>query len=334
MFNQNSNFTDYESDPQFKEVAEYVIKTQKASATLIQRHFKLGYARSARLLDLLEQAGIIGPVTGANPRLILVDKVENLDTTKSPIINVVKPDIPVLKWNKSVETTKDIILTLGKNEKGANVSLDLEKYNNVIAIGSQMTNVSDLTNSVILEQVRSKLPDELKLIVIDGFINQIELPKGSPHLLTPIIKDVAKVESALMWLQSEITKRLLSNEKQNNQPKILLVINGFNEIIYYSTKEVIDRLAIIFGYAKRAGVYIVISVDYIDGQLSKWIQANNGAKIVFRPTTRQMARSSGISESIKLETPDMAILETMYEGKTKFRLDKDNFKERYEEIYS
>lgn len=333
MFNLNSTFTDYDSDPQFKEAAEYVIKTQKASATLIQRHFKLGYARSARLLDLLEQAGIVGPVNGANPRLILVDKIENLDTTKSPIINVVKPNTPVLKWNKTIKPTKELILSLGKNEKGTEVNIDLEKYNNVIAVGSQMTNVSDLINGVILEQVQSKSPDDLKLIIIDGFINQIDLPSGSPHLLTPIIRDAAKIESALMWLQSEITKRLLSGKDQKDQSKILLVINGFNEIVYYSSKEVEDRLAIIFGYAKRAGVYIVITADYIDGRISKWIQANNGAKIVFRPTTRQMARSSGVPESIKLESPDQAILETMYEGKTKFNINKVEARKIYEEIY-
>lgn len=333
MLNLNSTLPDYDSDPQFKEVAEFVIRTQKASATLIQRHFKLGYARSARLLDLLEHAGIVGPVNGANPRLILIDKIENLDTAKSPIINVIQPTTPLLKWNKTTESTKEIILNLGKNEKGVDVSIDLEKYNNVIAVGSQMTNISDLINGVILNQVKSKSTDDLKLIIIDGFINQIDLPDASPHLLTPIIRDSTKVESSLMWLQMEVTKRLLSSDDQKNQPKILLVINGFNEIIYYSSKEAEDRLAIIFGYAKRAGVYVIITADYIDGQIGKWIQANNGAKIVFRPTTKQMARSSGVPESIKLESPDEAILETMYEGKTKFTINKMDTSKTYEEIY-
>lgn len=62
---------DYE-DPLYQEIVEFVIETQKASASLLQRRFKLGYNRAARIIDLLEERGIIGPPNGSKPREVLV----------------------------------------------------------------------------------------------------------------------------------------------------------------------------------------------------------------------------------------------------------------------
>ena len=59
-------------DPIYNEVVEFVITSGKASASLLQRKFKLGYNRAARLIDLLEERGIIGPQNGSKPREVLV----------------------------------------------------------------------------------------------------------------------------------------------------------------------------------------------------------------------------------------------------------------------
>lgn len=59
-------------DPLYNDVVEFVITTGKASASLLQRRFKLGYNRAARLIDLLEERGIVGPQNGSKPREVLV----------------------------------------------------------------------------------------------------------------------------------------------------------------------------------------------------------------------------------------------------------------------
>ncbi len=61
-----------EDDPLYNEIVKFVIETQKASASLFQRKFKLGYNRAARIVDLLEERGIIGPQNGSKPREVLV----------------------------------------------------------------------------------------------------------------------------------------------------------------------------------------------------------------------------------------------------------------------
>jgi len=59
-------------DDLFEEVREEIIRSRKASTSYIQRRFKIGYGRAARLLDLLEDKGVIGPGQGAKPREVLV----------------------------------------------------------------------------------------------------------------------------------------------------------------------------------------------------------------------------------------------------------------------
>jgi len=318
-------------DPELKNVIEFVIKTQKASATLIQRHFKLGYARSAYLLDQLEDYGVVGPVRGAQPREILVKSLDGYIINDLPKINLPIAGAPVLKWKKTVKPDSGFIVNLGKNENKETITVDLEKYKNLILVGSQLTAISELTNQIIAQKVVEKSPDDLKLIVVDGFINQIDLPPGAPHLLTPIIKDNQKIMSALKWLQMEIVNRLRKDDTKD-KPEIWLIINGYNVVDYsfYEDKEVISR---ILSQGWNAKVYSLMTFDYLGPNFKKETLANIGAKVVFRPTTRQMARSSGIPESIKLASPNEAILDTTFEGKTKFTINKKDIKGDYKETF-
>ncbi len=65
--------SDFEADDELlPEAKEIIIRSQKASASYLQRRLRIGYARAARLLDLLEEQGVVGPVDGAKPREILV----------------------------------------------------------------------------------------------------------------------------------------------------------------------------------------------------------------------------------------------------------------------
>ena len=71
----SSDYEDSDGDSEddlYNDVVEFVISSQKASASLIQRKFKVGYNRAARLVDILEERGIIGPQNGSKPREVLV----------------------------------------------------------------------------------------------------------------------------------------------------------------------------------------------------------------------------------------------------------------------
>ena len=59
-------------DPIYGEVVDFALQTGKISASLIQRKFRLGYNRAARIIDLLEDRGIVGPQNGSKPREVLM----------------------------------------------------------------------------------------------------------------------------------------------------------------------------------------------------------------------------------------------------------------------
>ncbi|MDI6591345.1 MAG: DNA translocase FtsK [Patescibacteria group bacterium] len=65
-----------EEDPLYPEAKRIVIEAKKASASLLQRRLKIGYARAARLIDRLEERGVVGPAEGAKPREVYFDLEE------------------------------------------------------------------------------------------------------------------------------------------------------------------------------------------------------------------------------------------------------------------
>ena len=62
-------------DELYQDAKETVVMAGKASASLLQRRLRVGYARAARLLDMLEQEGVIGPPDGAKPRDVMIDPI-------------------------------------------------------------------------------------------------------------------------------------------------------------------------------------------------------------------------------------------------------------------
>ena len=73
-FNGGTGSNHDDQDELYLEAKEEVIKSGKASASYLQRRLGVGYARAARMIDMLEEAGIVGGANGAKPRDILVDK--------------------------------------------------------------------------------------------------------------------------------------------------------------------------------------------------------------------------------------------------------------------
>ncbi len=76
--NYNSKDDQYD-DPLYNEIVDFVIKSGKTSASLLQRKYRLGYNRAARMIDLLEERGIVGPPNGSKPREVLVKYEEQND---------------------------------------------------------------------------------------------------------------------------------------------------------------------------------------------------------------------------------------------------------------
>ena len=74
-------------DPMYERAARLVVKTRKASASYIQRRLHLGYTRSARLLDMMEREGLVGPLAGSKGREVLVPENHFQEVDETLVLN-------------------------------------------------------------------------------------------------------------------------------------------------------------------------------------------------------------------------------------------------------
>jgi S-DNA-T family DNA segregation ATPase FtsK/SpoIIIE len=71
---QKSNWVSGEKDGLYEEAVRVIMESNQASVSILQRRMRLGYTRAARIIDMMEQEGLIGPFEGSKPRKILVDR--------------------------------------------------------------------------------------------------------------------------------------------------------------------------------------------------------------------------------------------------------------------
>ena len=325
-----------DKDPMFKSAVNLILETGAASTTFIQRKLSIGYARSAKILDEIEDAGFIGPSNGAKPREILIKSVNGQwqMPTPPPETKITEEEVPI-RWNKTKYTdnkSSNFEIDLGLDENNKTTSIDLDHYGNLLIVGSQFTSVVDLLNNILVSSMAKYSPEKLRIIAIDGIRGDLIVPNQASHLLTPLIVEPEKSISALKWSVAEVQRRM-KMESQIDNSKVLILINSLNQILNFSPSEIEDNLYLLITQGRKYGFYFVIGTDYPNPRTSKEIIANSPAKLVFKPTDKKIARDTGIPESADLVSPDEAILETMFEGKKKITIQKLNPKKIYEEIF-
>jgi S-DNA-T family DNA segregation ATPase FtsK/SpoIIIE len=74
------DFDSGSDDLMYKDALRVVVDSGKASASLLQRRLRVGYARAARLIETMEDQGIIGPADGARPREVLISSIDDLES--------------------------------------------------------------------------------------------------------------------------------------------------------------------------------------------------------------------------------------------------------------
>jgi len=340
-------------DSMYEEVVKLVQETGLASSSLIQRRLKLGYARSARLLDELEQNGVVGPANGAKPREILIP--HNVDgemviPKKQP--EVVEEEIQeeLVEWKKtkySDNKSESFEIEIGLDKDNKKVSLDLSKYQNLLVVGNKFTGVVDFLNNVLATSMAKYSPDELRIIAMDGIRNDLIVPNKIPHSLVPTIVDLEKGISALKWAVSEVERRLKTFAEVGEQdieewnkntgftgmPYIMIIINSLDQFLLYSPGEIEDNICRLMLTGKKAGVLFVIVADPMILKKYKTILSNNAARLVFKTVDKNTGKSFGTPEAIDLDSPNKAVLSVVFEENKIVDIEKIEPKKIYEEIF-
>jgi S-DNA-T family DNA segregation ATPase FtsK/SpoIIIE len=204
-----------------------------------------------------------------------------------------------------------LLVPLGFDVAGVPFVASISKMPHVLVAGTTGSGKSVMLNAWITTLMMRTRPDELRMILVDP--KQVEMVQynGSPHLLTEVINEPAKVVSALRWSVAEMEaryKELASvgarnleafNKLENVTPKpyIVFVIDELADLMMYAANDVEDMITRIAQKARAVGIHLVLatqrpSVDVITGLM----KANIPSRIAFNV-------SSMVDSRVIIDTP-------------------------------
>ena len=203
-----------------------------------------------------------------------------------------------------------LTVALGKDIVGNVVLADLKEMPHLLVAGSTGSGKSVCVNSMIISLMYKASPDEVKLLLIDPKVVELNVYNGIPHLLIPVVTDPRKAAGALNWAVSEMLKRYQlfadnsvrdiegynkladSRDDMQRMPKVVIIIDELADLMLVAANEVEDSINRLAALARAAGMHLVVatqrpSVDVITGV----IKANIGSRIAFKTSSQVDSRT-------------------------------------------
>jgi len=324
-------------DELFEEAAKLVISEGVGSASLIQRRLEVGYARAARMLDQLEQAGILAPSEGNRPREVIISSFEEIPSdykVRKQVKYFVmgreekldwspkKISSPFSSFQKEYKYSKDLMVPMGINNKGKVISLSLSDVGHIYVFSSPLCKANDLLKNTVEAMLNTYTPDVLKIILADE-MRFLTLFNGYPHLLTDVIVDNRKIQNALGWTVAEIDKRVkmfqelgVNNFEEFNRTDamklstIVCLINDPSGCLGWddSTPIYIERM-IALGHS--AGIHLIVCSPLKDKKYSN-VVTSFPTKIIFKTFSTTQADLLGTDDAFGLQSPNDFLLVPAY----------------------
>ena len=211
----------------------------------------------------------------------------------------------IISTKKFEEAKSKLTVAVGKDIAGNVVTADLAKMPHLLIAGTTGSGKSVCINSFILSVLYKASPDEVKLLMIDPKVVELEVYNGLPHLLVPVVTDPKKASGALGWAVTEMEKRYKlfgeckvrdiksynefakTHEEFSPMPQILIVVDELNDLMMVAPGEVEDSICRLAQKARAAGMNLVIatqrpSVDVLTGL----IKANVPSRIALKVANR------------------------------------------------
>lgn len=199
----------------------------------------------------------------------------------------------------------DIAFAVGKDIGGQIVVTDIAKMPHLLIAGATGSGKSVCINTLIISILYKSKPSDVRLIMIDPKVVELNVYNGIPHLLIPVVTDPKKASAALNWAVTEMVDRYKKfadlgvrdlkgyNEKVSSGdlaqegeyqklPQIVIIIDELSDLMMVAPGEVEDAICRLAQMARAAGLHLIIatqrpSVNVITGL----IKANIPSRIAF-----------------------------------------------------
>ena len=200
---------------------------------------------------------------------------------------------------------------IGRDIQGNEILCDLQKMPHLLIAGATGSGKSVCLNAIIVSLLYRSGPAELKMIMIDPKVVELNIYNGIPHLLQPVVTDPKKAYGALNWAVTEMEERYekfaensvrdftayntLIESGQIEGEKlayILIIIDELSDLMSTTPTEVEEAIARLTAMARAAGIHLIIatqrpSVDVITGV----IKANIPSRIAFTVASQVDSRT-------------------------------------------
>ncbi|MFJ5713279.1 DNA translocase FtsK [Neobacillus sp. NPDC093127] len=236
-------------------------------------------------------------------------------------IEVPNSEVAMVSLREVLEATQNdkpdakLFIGLGRDITGEAVLAELNKMPHLLVAGATGSGKSVCINGIITSILMRAKPHEVKLMMIDPKMVELNVYNGIPHLLAPVVTDAKKASQALKKVVSEMERRyelfshtgtrniegyndhvrrhnLEENDKQPLLPYIVVIVDELADLMMVASSDVEDSITRLAQMARAAGIHLIIatqrpSVDVITGV----IKANIPSRIAFAVSSATDSRT-------------------------------------------
>lgn len=201
--------------------------------------------------------------------------------------------------------SSNLAFAVGKDIGGQTIITDIAKMPHLLIAGATGSGKSVCINTLIMSILYKAKPSDVRMIMVDPKVVELNVYNGIPHLLIPVVTDPKKASAALNWAVMEMTERYkkfadvgardlkgynekvatveyLNDENYQKLPQIIIIIDELADLMMVAPGEVEDAICRLAQLARAAGIHLIIatqrpSVNVITGL----IKANIPSRIAF-----------------------------------------------------
>ena len=212
------------------------------------------------------------------------------------------------------ESNLNVPMILGRDIQGDAKVLDVAKCPHLLIAGTTGSGKSVCINGLVASILYTKSPKEVRLIMVDPKVVELNVYNGIPHLLTPVITEPKRVLKMLSWLVEEMERRykvfsqlgVRNIENFNSRikdfgyatekmPYIVLIMDEFADLMTVIGKDIEDYIRRLMAKARAAGIHVVMATQRPSAEVVTGTIKNN------IPTRIAFAASSATNSRIILD---------------------------------